>query len=62
MLIVNQAIYTLDTIFEPNIMTLAQAVLQIFRSQCSLWVKCQSLKREINISQIFKECYETLIR
>ena len=27
---VNQAIYTLDTICEPNIMILAQVVLQIF--------------------------------
>ena len=33
---VNQVIYTLDTICMPNIMTLAQAVLQIFCSQCCL--------------------------
>ena len=30
---VNQVIYTLDTIFDPNIMTLAQVVLEIFYSQ-----------------------------
>ena len=30
---VNQVIYTLDTIYAPNIMTLAQAVLEIFCSQ-----------------------------
>ena len=30
---VNQIVYTLDTICEPNIMTLAQAVLEIFCSQ-----------------------------
>ena len=47
LLIVNQVIYTLDTICAPNIMTLAQAVLQIFCSQGPLWVKCLSPKREI---------------
>ena len=41
---VNQVIYTLDTICMSNIMTLAQAVLQIFCSQGLLWVKCRSLK------------------
>ena len=30
---VNQVIYTLDTIYDPNIMTLAQVVLEIFCSQ-----------------------------
>ena len=30
---VNQVIYTLDKIYDPNIMTLAQAVLEIFCSQ-----------------------------
>ena len=33
---VNQIIYTLDTISEPNIMILAQAVLQIFCSEGSI--------------------------
>ena len=47
LLIVNQSIYTLDTICEPNIMTLAQALLQIFCSQGPLLVKCLSPKREI---------------
>ena len=44
---VNQVIYTLDTICMPNIMTLAQAILQIFCSQGPLWVKNLSLKRAI---------------
>ena len=30
---VNQVIYTLDTIYDPNMMTLAQAILKIFCSQ-----------------------------
>ena len=29
----NQVIYTLDTIYDPNIMTLVQVVLDIFCSQ-----------------------------
>ena len=33
---VNQVIYTLDTICDPNIMTLAQVVLEIFCSQSSI--------------------------
>ena len=41
---VNQATYTLDTTCMPNIMTIAPAVLQVFCSQCPLWVKCLSLK------------------
>ena len=44
---VNEVIYTLDTIRMPNIMTPAQAVLQIFCSQGPLWDKCVSLKRGI---------------
>ena len=32
----NQVIYTLDTICDPNIMTLTQAVLEIFCSQASI--------------------------
>ena len=47
LLIVNQVIYTLETICEPNIMTLAQAVLQIFCSQGPLWLKCLCPKRKI---------------
>ena len=43
---VNQVIYTLDKFCMPNIMTLAQAVLQIFCSQVPLWVKCIRSKRE----------------
>ena len=33
---VNQVVYTLDTIYDSNIMTLAQAVLEIFCSQASI--------------------------
>ena len=32
----NQVIYTLDTIYDSNIMTIAQAVLEIFGSQASI--------------------------
>ena len=33
---VNQVFYTLDTISDPNILTLAEAVLEIFCSQASI--------------------------
>ena len=33
---VNQVIYTLDTIYDLNIMTLTQAVLEIFCSQADI--------------------------
>ena len=36
---VNQVLYTLVTIYMPNIMTLAQGVPQIFCSQGPIWVK-----------------------
>ena len=39
---VNQVIYTLDTICDPNIMTLAQAVLEIFCSQTSIGLQCNT--------------------
>ena len=48
----NQVIYILDTNCEPNIMVLAQAVIQIFCSQCPLWLKCVSLQRGIILSNI----------
>ena len=44
---VNQVIHTLGTICKPNVMTLAQAVLQVFCLQGPLWVKCLSPKRGI---------------
>ena len=44
---VNQVMYTLATICEPNIMILAQAVLELFCSQGPLWVECLSPKMEI---------------
>ena len=50
---VNQVIYSLDTIYEPNSMILAQAVRQIFCSQGPLRVKCLSLKRGIILSNYF---------
>ena len=37
---VDQVIYTLDTICDPNIKTLAQAVLEIFCSQASIGLQC----------------------
>ena len=36
----DQVINTLDTICGPNIMTLAQAVLEIFSSQASIGLQC----------------------
>ena len=51
---VNQVIYTLDTSCMPNIMTPAQAVLQIFCSQGLLWVKCLSPKRGIIQSNFYR--------
>ena len=52
---INQVIYTLDTIFVSNIMTLAQAVLQILCWQGPLWVKCLSEKgnNSVKYSQNF---------
>ena len=47
----NKVIYTLDTFCMPVIMTLAQAVLEIFCSQGPLWVKCRSPKRGITQSK-----------
>ena len=49
---VNQVIYTLDTIYEPNIMILTQGVLEIFCLQCTLWGKCLSLKRGVIQSNV----------
>ena len=46
---VNQVIYTLDTIYDPNFMTLAQAVLEIFCSQASIDLQCKKLKRAITL-------------
>ena len=51
---VNQVIYTLDTIYEPNIMILAQGILEIFCLKCTLWVKCLGLKRGIIQSKFDK--------
>ena len=44
---VNQVIYTLDTICEPDIMILAQAVLQLFCRQGSIGLQYISRKRGI---------------
>ena len=43
----NQVIYIMDPNCMPYIIILAQSIRQIFCSQCSLWVKCLSLKRGI---------------
>ena len=43
---VNQVIYILDTICDPNIMTLAQAVLEIFCSQSSIRYILRKHKRD----------------
>ena len=51
---VNQVIYTLDTICVPNIMILAQAVLQIFCWQGSIGLQCISRKREIILPNTYK--------
>ena len=37
---VDQVIFTLDTICDPNIKTLAQAVLEKFCSQASIGLQC----------------------
>ena len=50
---VNQIIYTLDTIYDSNIMTLAQAVLDIIRSQASVGLLQVKRKREIIQSWIY---------
>ena len=51
---VNQVIYALNAICMPNIMILAQGVLQIFCSQRPLWVKYLSMKGGIIQSNIYK--------
>ena len=51
---VNQVIYTLDAISVPNIMVLAQAVLQIFCWQGSIGLQCISQKREIIQPNIYR--------
>ena len=45
---VNQGIYTLDTIYDPNIMTLAQAVLEIFCSQASILLIMRKTEKRDN--------------
>ena len=51
---VNQVNYTLDTISEPNIMVLAQVVLQILCWQCSIGLQCMSRKRSTIQSNIYR--------
>ena len=54
---VNQVIYTMATIYMPNIMILAQDVIQIFCPQGSIGLQCVSPKREIiqpNIHRILR--------
>ena len=45
---INQIINTLDTIYDPNIMTLAQAVLEIFCSQASIGLKIEKNEKGDN--------------
>ena len=60
---VNKVIYTFDTICEPNIMILHQALLKIFCSQSPSFVECLSLKRGIIQSTVlFTEFHEMFIR
>ena len=42
---VNQVIYILDIICDQNIMTLAQAVLEIFCSQASIGLQCNIIEK-----------------
>ena len=42
----NQVIYTLDTIYNPNIMTLAQGVLEIFCSQAYIGLQCSKNEKK----------------
>ena len=58
---VSQVIYTLDTICEPNIMNLAQTVLEIFCSQGSIGLQWEgktkratTLQQQVRRKRIFK--------
>ena len=51
---VNLVSYIMDTICEPDIRKLAQAVLQIFCWQCSIWLQCISWKRAMIQSNIYR--------
>ena len=43
---VNQVIYTLHTICDPNIMTLVVAVLKMFCSQASIGLQCNKMEKK----------------
>ena len=61
--IVNQVIYTLNATCVPNIMILAQAVLQIFCSQSSIDLLCKNEKRGITLQwQIQQEKKKIRVR
>ena len=53
---VNQVIYTMDTIYEPNIMILALAVLQIFYSQGSIGLQWES-RKNVELELVFVKHY-----
>ena len=55
---VNQVMYTLDKICIPNIMIVAQGVLQIFCSQCHLWLECLRMKGGLNQPNIHRMLLE----
>ena len=60
---VNQVIYTVDTICVPNIMILAQMLLQIFSWQGAIGLQCVSRKREIiqpNIHRISRKVNQVI--
>ena len=60
---VNQVNYNMATVYMPNIMILAQAVIQIFRWQGSIGLQCVSWKREIiqlNIHRILRNVNQVI--
>ena len=60
---VNQVIYTTATVYLPNIMILAQAVIQIFCLRGSIGLQCISGKREIispNIHRILQKVNQVI--
>ena len=60
---VNQLIYTMATVYMPNIMILAQAIIQIFCWQGFIGLQCVSRKREIiqpNIHRILRKINQVI--
>ena len=59
---VNQVTYTFETICKPNIMTLAQAVLEIFCSQGSIDFQWESRKNVEKGLQLTKKKKKICVR